>query len=195
MVDRWQLNGNYNWWYVITNKLGRPFWFNITLCIRPTLVDTQELSSPTLPSSLFQHSTRVVIRATHSLVVSCTAVHRVRNPTICNESKVCTGIYTPRKKKHYGIFCYRICVVLLSFCDQKNPLFCYQPAAVCFFFCQAVISDEIGGIILTWWTYTIHMCFENCARVKVSQIDTFFLNISEIKIKMCAALVGKYASI
>ena len=40
-----------------------------------SLVVTQELSSPTLPSSLFQHSTRVVILATHSLLISCAFTH------------------------------------------------------------------------------------------------------------------------
>merc|ERR1719347_902864 len=35
-----------------------------------SLVATQELSSPTFPSNLFQHSTNVVILATHSLKVS-----------------------------------------------------------------------------------------------------------------------------
>jgi hypothetical protein len=48
-----------------------------------TLVATQELSSPTFPSSLFQHSTSVVILATHSLVVSCTDVHRARYKSTC----------------------------------------------------------------------------------------------------------------
>ena len=41
-----------------------------------TLAATQLLSSPTLPSSLFQHSTSVVILATHSFTVSCTSVQR-----------------------------------------------------------------------------------------------------------------------
>ena len=40
-----------------------------------TFAATQELSSPTLPSSLFQHSTRVVILATHSLLISCAFTH------------------------------------------------------------------------------------------------------------------------
>ena len=44
-----------------------------------TLAFTQELSSPTLPSSLFQHSTKVVIRATHSLAVSWTLPHLTWN--------------------------------------------------------------------------------------------------------------------
>merc|ERR1719462_685945 len=40
-----------------------------------SLVATQLLNSPTLPSSLFQHSTSVVILATHSLKHSWTTVH------------------------------------------------------------------------------------------------------------------------
>merc|ERR1719351_231051 len=69
-----------------------------------SLVVTHELSSPTLPSNLFQHSTRVVILATHSLVVSWTETQRSLKAATCLSASSWVVIFEAEQAASSKIF-------------------------------------------------------------------------------------------